>query len=196
MSMSQALGPRYPGTTPTRSCTVPYHHLAVATRDMQAIHAFYTDAMGFALVKVQLGKTPEGGWAKHFFYQTGEDELMAFWEIHDETLPADFPTGLSEAAGLPAWANHVAFRASGSDDLEQKKQRWLTHGCDVVEIDHDWCYSIYTTDPNRTLVEFCITTSPFDETDRKIAHQALTRDDLEFAPEPTVTVHRANRTQR
>ena len=175
---------------------MPYHHLAVATRDIQAIHAFYTGAMGFELVKVQLGKTPEGGWAKHFFYQTGAGELMAFWEIHDDALPADFPTGLSEAAGLPAWANHVAFRADGPEDLEQKKQCWLKHGCDVIEIDHDWCYSIYTTDPNRTLVEFCITTRPFDATDREIAHQALTRDDLEFDPAATVTVHRADETKR
>lgn len=172
---------------------MPYHHLAVATRDMNSIHEFYTEAMGFELVKVQLGKTPEGGWAKHFFYRTGDEELMAFWEIHDDSLPPEFPTGLAQAAGLPLWTNHIAFRADGPEDLENKKQRWLTHGCDVVEIDHDWCYSIYTTDPNQTLVEFCITTQPFDEDDREFAHQALTRNDLEFAPEPSVIVHTAKR---
>ena len=171
---------------------VPYHHLAVATRDIQAIHRFYTGPMGFELVKVQLGKTPEGGWAKHFFYSTGDEELMAFWEIHDDSLPSDFPTGLSQAAGLPLWANHVAFRAAGPEDLQEKKRRWIDEGCDVLEVDHGWCYSIYTTDPNGTMVEFCITTESFTEEDRRAAQDALTRDDLAFADEPTITVHRAS----
>ena len=46
-----------------------YHHLAMAARDMQAIHDFYEDCMGFELVKVEIGPVPEGGWAKHFFYR-------------------------------------------------------------------------------------------------------------------------------
>ena len=172
---------------------MPFHHLAVAVHDMQAIDRFYSQAMGFELVKVVVAKTPEGGWAKHFFYSTGEGELMAFWEIHDPALGNDFPTGLSEAAGLPPWVNHVAFSAADPDEIQHNKKRWLDHGYDVLEIDHGWCYSIYTTDPNRTLVEFCITTRDFDEKDREIAHRALTEDDLPFAPEQTVTVHRAAR---
>ena len=102
---------------------MPFHHLAVAVRDMAAIHRFYTAAMGFELVKAEIAKTPEGGWAKHFFYTTGGDALMAFWELHDEKLPEEFPTGLSEAAGLPPWVNHVAFGAADAADLEVKKQR-------------------------------------------------------------------------
>lgn len=173
---------------------MPFHHLAVAVRDMSSIHRFYTEAMGFELVKAEITKTPEGGWAKHFFYTTGDGGLMAFWELHDDTLPQDFPTGLSEAVGLPPWVNHVAFRAADAADLESKKQRWLEHGYDVVEIDHLWCYSIYTTDPNRTLVEFCITTAAFTEEDRRTALAALTRDDLAMSPEARVSIHRSAHT--
>ena len=50
-----------------------FHHLAIATRDLKATHEFYTGPMGFELVKVVAGETPEKGWAKHLFYDTGGD---------------------------------------------------------------------------------------------------------------------------
>ena len=168
-----------------------FHHLAIATHDMTATHVFYTEAMGFELVKVEKARTPTEGWAKHFFYETGDGELMAFWELHDDALPADFPTGLSRAAGLPDWVNHVAFGARDLDDLEIRKQRWLDHGYSVLEIDHDWCYSIYTNDPGGTLVEFCTTTRAFSQEDAAIARRALASDDIDFAAQPNVQVHKA-----
>jgi catechol 2,3-dioxygenase-like lactoylglutathione lyase family enzyme len=170
---------------------MPYHHLAIATRDMRATHTFYTEAMGFDLVKVEKAKTPAEGWAKHFFYETGGGELMAFWELHDETLPSDFPTGLSRSAGLPDWVNHVAFSAVDLDDIERRKQRMLDAGYSVLEIDHNWCYSIYTNDPGGTLVEFCTTTGRFTAEDAEIARRALTDDNMDFAGEPTISVHKA-----
>src|SRR6266403_361614 len=60
-----------------------FHHTAFATREPAATHAFYTEAMGFELVKVEVAPTPKGGWAKHFFYDTGGGELMASWDLHD-----------------------------------------------------------------------------------------------------------------
>jgi catechol 2,3-dioxygenase-like lactoylglutathione lyase family enzyme len=38
-----------------------FHHVAVATRNVAATHAFYTEAMGFDLVKVEAGAPPPGG---------------------------------------------------------------------------------------------------------------------------------------
>jgi len=172
---------------------MPYHHLAAATHDMRATDLFYSRAMKFDLVKVEIAKTPEGGWAKHFFYDTGAGELAAFWELHDPSLPQDFATGLSEAAGLPPWVNHIAYGARDLEDIEARKQRWLDYGYDVLEIDHNWCYSIYTTDPNGTLVEFCLTTGQFTEEDARIAREALLRDDLDFSQEPTIQFHRTKK---
>lgn len=171
-----------------------YHHLAIATRDMQATHVFYSEAMGFDLVKVEIAKTPADGWAKHFFYETGGGELMAFWELHDDSLPQNFETGLAKAAGLPEWVNHVAFGATDLAEIEKCKQRWLDGGYSVLEIDHDWCYSVYTQDPGGTLVEFCTTTRDFNAEDAAIARRALTEDDLDFAPEPNVQIHKAETT--
>lgn len=172
---------------------MPFHHLAVATRDIRATDVFYSEAMGFDLVKVEVGKTPDGGWAKHFFYDTGDGELMAFWELHDDSIPADFPTGLSRAAGLPEWVNHIAFAAHDLDDLRAHRQRWLDHGYDALEIDHRWCHSIYTVDPGGTLVEFCLTTAAFDAADRERARAALTSDDLAFVDPKSIEVHRAGK---
>ena len=168
------------------------HHLAVATRDMPATHAFYSQAMGFDLVKVEVASTPQGGWAKHFFYDTGAGELMAFWELHDDELPDDFETGLSKAAGLPEWVNHIAFSADDMAAIEAAKQRWLEHGYDVLEIDHHWCYSVYATDPGGTLVEFCVTTAEFSAADRELAARAVHSDDMpRSAPPAKIEVHRA-----
>lgn len=169
-----------------------FHHLAVATRDMRATDVFYTQATGFELVKVEVGSSPEGGWAKHFFYDTGDGELMAFWELHDNPkVPAVFETGLARAAGLPEWVNHIAFHAADLAEIEKRKQRWLDHGYDVVEIDHDWCYSVYCIDPNGTLVEFCTTRRAFSAADREIARRALSTDDLARVEPKKVSFHKA-----
>ena len=67
-----------------------FHHLALATRDIKATHEFYTAAMGFELVKVAVGPAGKRGFAKHLFYDTGNGELIAFWDLHDPGLPADW----------------------------------------------------------------------------------------------------------
>jgi catechol 2,3-dioxygenase-like lactoylglutathione lyase family enzyme len=169
---------------------MPYHHLALAVRDMPAIDAFYTHAMGFDLVHVEANKTPQGGWAKHFFYDTGGGEMMAFWELHEGPFPTDFETSLSGAVGLPPWTNHIAFQAADLDEIGAFRDRWLENGYDVIEIDHNWCVSIYTTDPNGTLVEFCVTTAPFDERSRARARKAVVSDEIDFDSDPTVTFHK------
>lgn len=157
-----------------------FHHVAIATADTKATHAFYTDVMGFRLVKVIAGKTPTGGWAKHLFYETGGNGLIAFWDIHDDTVARDFDPAISTALGLPDWANHIAFHADTVAEVESIRQRWVSKGHDVAEVDHGWCTSIYTLDPNGIVVEFCVTTQAFTEVDVAEAQRML--DD----PSPTL----------
>jgi catechol 2,3-dioxygenase-like lactoylglutathione lyase family enzyme len=140
-----------------------FHHVALATKDLAATHRFYTEAMGFRLVKIVAAPTPEGGWAKHAFYETGDpgDGMIAFWELHVEAIGADFPTDLNRSFGLPGWVNHLAFNAPTIDDLNARRVRWQQCGETVVEVDHEWCRSIYASDPNGITVEFCCTTRAF-----------------------------------
>jgi catechol 2,3-dioxygenase-like lactoylglutathione lyase family enzyme len=170
---------------------MPFHHIAVATKDMPAIDAFYGEATGFELVKVEIAPTPEGGWAKHFFYDTGNGEMMAFWELHDDTIGKDYKTALSLDMGMPPWVNHIAFFTPDKEDLVVRRDRWLNAGYDVLEIDHGWCTSLYTMDPNGTLTEFCLTTREFTEEDKRIAKAAVFSDNVENSPPPKITNHKA-----
>jgi catechol 2,3-dioxygenase-like lactoylglutathione lyase family enzyme len=174
-----------------------YHHVAVAVRDLAETHRFYTQVMGFELVKAQAAPTDApGGWAKHVFYATGEvvegeaPELIAFWELHDDRM-ASFDPAISTGLGLEPWVNHIAFNARDLDDIESRKKRWLDHGHDVVEIDHGFCVSIYTLDPSRVLVEFCTDTAPYTESDRAHAEALIENQAPELEPAPSPQFHLA-----
>ncbi|MDP9335635.1 MAG: VOC family protein [Actinomycetota bacterium] len=148
-----------------------FHHVAIATRDLDATHRFYSEAMGFELVRVDVIPYMEHGWARHLFYDTGNGELLAIWDLHDAAL-ADFDPAISTGLGLPSFVNHIAFD-SEFDDLDTKRDRWLAHGFDVVRIDHPWCTSIYANDPNGIMVEFCATTRALTADDRSQAQELL-----------------------
>ncbi len=169
---------------------MPFHHLAFATRDLESTHRFYTDAMGFELRKVEAAKTPSGGWAKHLFYDVGQGEFIAFWDLHDDTVLSDFSPAISDGLGLPIWVNHVAFEARGLADLEARKKRWLEKGATVSEVDHGWCRSIYTVDPNGVMIEFCTNTRELTEEDRAEAHRLLRDPSPDLGSPPPVQVFR------
>jgi catechol 2,3-dioxygenase-like lactoylglutathione lyase family enzyme len=156
-----------------------FHHVALATRDTAATHAFYTEVMGFELVKVVAAPTPTGGWSKHFFYSTGESPngengMMAFWELHDDTIAEGFPVDLNKAAGLPWWVNHIAFDAPTMADLERHRERWRAHGQTVLQVDHEFCVSIYIRDPSGNMVEFCHSVRDFTDDERARAVDLVT----------------------
>jgi catechol 2,3-dioxygenase-like lactoylglutathione lyase family enzyme len=133
--------------------------------------------MGFELVKVEAAPTTEHGWARHLFYDTGNGELLAVWDIHDQAIDG-YRTEISTGLGLPPWANHIAFDALDLDDLKVRLERWLDHGLDCVRIDHGWCTSIYADDPNGITVEFCTSTRALTDEDREQANA------LRAAPTP------------
>jgi catechol 2,3-dioxygenase-like lactoylglutathione lyase family enzyme len=167
------------------------HHLALAIHDVEATHRFYTEAMGFELVRVEAVPTEgPGGWAKHLFYDTG-DGMIAFWDLHDESLPA-FDPAISTSQGLPVWVNHVAFDAVDEAGLQERLDRWLAAGIDVAEIDHGWCRSIYATDPSGILVEWCLTTQPVTDADRAAALELLTDPAPATKPAPEPQFHLAS----
>ena len=163
-----------------------FHHVAITTRDPEATHAFYRDVMGFQLVRVEAAPVAEGGWARHLFYDTGNGECLAVWDIHDSpAVPAGFDPSISRGLGLPTWTNHLAFAAPDLDALTAARERWRAHGYDVLQIDHGWCTSIYVDDPNGIAVEWCCTTRAFTAADADEA------DDLRRADQPPLGKPRA-----
>jgi catechol 2,3-dioxygenase-like lactoylglutathione lyase family enzyme len=165
---------------------MPFHHVALATRDLDATRRFYTEAMGFPLVKVEAAATLEQtGWARHVFFDTGGGQLFAVWDLHDDTIP-DFDPAISRGLGLPTWVNHIAFSAASLDDLAARRQR-----LDVIEIDHGWCMSIYANDPGGTLVEFCCTTRAFTQADVDEAQALVEAEQPSLGESPKFEIYEA-----
>ncbi|HNI35880.1 MAG TPA: VOC family protein [Microthrixaceae bacterium] len=163
-----------------------FHHVALATPDIEATHRFYTEAMGFHLVKAVVAPTPEGGWAKHVFYDTGGGGMIAFWDLHVEALPT-VRGAISRDLGLPEWVNHLAFDAPDHESFAASLKRWAALGLDVFDIDHEFCRSIYTVDPTGTLVEWCHDLRSLTDAERQRADAVilLTEPDR-FDDEPKV----------
>lgn len=168
------------------------NHIALAVKDIEATHRFYTEAMGFTLEKVEIAKMRDGK-ARHAFYSTGSDgdQLIAFWDLRDVPGVDDYETDISRGLGLDPFVNHLAFQADSVDDLNAKKQRWLDQGIDVIEMDHNWVHSIYAEDPDGNVVEFAIVTEPFTDADRTEALELLRAADPPYSTPPTVTAHTA-----
>lgn len=171
-----------------------FHHVALATHDTAATHDFYTRVMGFELVKVVSGPTPgsQGGWSKHFFYDTGTGSdagMIAFWELHDDEIGANFDVDMNRAMGLPWWVNHIAFDAPTLESLHDRRDHWRRCGYTVLEVDHEFCVSVYLRDPSGNMVEFCHTRRPFTADERtRAAHVLLSPHlpDFDAEAQPTV----------
>jgi len=168
-----------------------FHHLAIATRDIDATHRFYSEAMGFELVKVEVGPAGERGFAKHLFYDTGNGEMIAFWDLHDPDLAPDWSPAIATGLGLPVWSNHIAFAAVDMADIDRRRDHWLASGVDVMEVDHDWCFSIYARDPNGIMVEWCTSTRPMTQADRSEALELLGQEKPSFEPNPKPKFYKA-----
>lgn len=171
-----------------------FHHVAFATRHAEENYAFYTQVMGFELVKVVTAATPgpdgrpSDGWSKHFFYSTGrspsgEQGMIAFWQIEDAAIGNDYRTNINKAAGLPWWVNHIAFDAPTIEDLHRHRDRWRQHGYTVLEIDHEFCISIYISDPDGNMVEFCHSVRDFTDDEKTRALELLSADVPELEKE-------------
>ena len=153
-------------------------HIAIAVKDMAATHRFYTEAMGFALVKVE-AVPQHGGTARHAFYSTGsrDGQMIAFWDLSRVPRRQELKTDICRDLGLDPLTNHIAFSADDPSDLERRKQRWLAAGHDVLEVDHGWVHSIYTEDPDGIAVEFAFLTQVPSAEDAAEAEALLFGDD-------------------
>ena len=138
-----------------------FHHVAYACRDVEATTRFYDDLLGFPLVHTEV-QGDAGNHMKHIFFDLGDGSCLAFFYLHGVGEPKDYPTEISTGLGLPVWVNHVAFRADEAR-YEAVKAAMTAAGVEpTMELDHDWCHSVYYLDPNGILVEFCRDTPGFE----------------------------------
>lgn len=164
------------------------HHLAITPKDFEKSHRFYTEVMGFSLVKIVKRQAMGGekaGWTKHVFYDTGDGSYFVMWDLHLTGFEAnaDWNPSISVGVGLPWWVNHIAFGVKDLDVLEAKKQHWLANGQKVSEVVHEFITSIYTKDPDGNMVEFTTNTRPLSGDDREEAHRLLLDDSPAVEPD-------------
>ncbi|MFC9557848.1 VOC family protein [Rhodococcus sp. NPDC056960] len=166
------------------------HHLAITPKNFDVSHRFYTEVMGFELVTVVKRQAMGGvkaGWTKHVFYETakGSGAYFVLWDLHlnDLELGDDWDPSISVGLGLPWWVNHIAFAVDSLDELEQRKQHWLSRGQKVSEVVHEFITSIYTRDPDGNMVEFTTNTRPLTDQDKAEARELIANNDPAVDPD-------------
>ncbi len=136
------------------------HHLALTTEDMKTTTEFYVDVLGMPLVHAM--KVPEGVGVgpgnrgnppyeciRHYFFDMGNDSLLAFFEIPE----GEKPNSDRDAIG---GMQHVAFAVTVSR-FEAIQKRLAEHGVPFdgpVDI-MPGMVSVYFLDPNGIRLEAC-----------------------------------------
>jgi catechol 2,3-dioxygenase-like lactoylglutathione lyase family enzyme len=122
------------------------NHLAMVTPDMDATVRFYHGVLGMRLVS-----TVMAGPMRHYFFELGPENTIAFFEWKGAQTFAK-PAGMPSAR--PMQFDHLAFNLPDEDALHALRRRLIDHGCEVTEVvDHSIVRSVYFTDPHGIALE-------------------------------------------
>jgi len=154
------------------------NHLALVCEDMDVTVDFYTNVLGMALTKtIDL----PGGRGKHFFFDAGGGDALAFFWFPDGPGKVD-DRELLKISRTPGTMNHVAFDVA-PDKIDEYRQTLVDLGLEVTEVvNHDdsenqasddinettFVRSLYFKDPDGIQLEFAAWA------------RALTADDVQY----------------
>jgi catechol 2,3-dioxygenase-like lactoylglutathione lyase family enzyme len=135
------------------------HHLALCTDDMKATVDFYVDVLGFPLVHAM--KVPPGLGTggqnrgnppyeeiRHYFFDMGNDSLLAFFEIPKGAEPR----GNRNAIGAMQHCAFVVTRERFRDIEQRLKKARLEYIGPIPQL--PGLVGIYFLDPNGIRLEF------------------------------------------
>jgi len=142
-----------------------FHHVGLATHNMEATLDFYARVLGFDLQVADVISPEAGGAIRHAFLNAGEGQMLAFMECNEVPgIADDFDTGINRGLGIAGGVMHFAFKAANESDLEERRRLLAEHGVKVTDVvDHGWCKSIYFRDPNQLQLEFCVVTEDLED---------------------------------
>jgi len=144
-----------------------WSHISLATLDLDTTRAFYEGVLGFKAVRCDVINVKEGGQIRHAFFDTGQNQLLAFMEPRGiPGAPGEFDGSLNHPLGMPEGVYHFAFEAGSQAELEAKRAELIGKGVKVTPIvDHEWAKSIYFKDPNGLMLEYSYQSRPFNADD-------------------------------
>jgi catechol 2,3-dioxygenase-like lactoylglutathione lyase family enzyme len=124
------------------------NHLALVTTDMDATVRFYHGVLGARLVATLAVPA-----FRHYFFEIGPGNTIAFFEYHDIDLET-----FAKPAGVPdpraVQFDHLSLNLADEDALLRLRSRIKAAGCEVTDVvDHDIFRSIYFTDPGGIALE-------------------------------------------
>jgi len=124
------------------------HHVALATKDMDATIRFWRDVLGMRLVAT-LGRP---GYRLYFF-EVSQSDLISFFEWPQVEPAIEKDPGVPVKG--PAAFDHLAFGVASQEELWELKKVIAAAGFWVSEVvDHGFIHSFYSFDPNNIALEF------------------------------------------
>jgi catechol 2,3-dioxygenase-like lactoylglutathione lyase family enzyme len=170
------------------------NHLALVCSDMERTVDFYTNVLGFPLIKtIEL----PFNMGQHFFFDIGNGDSLAFFWFPNSP---DAVPGVSSPGAMPMQGdivtavgsmNHVAFNVP-PEKMEEYRDRLhakgvkttqiLNHDNSPMQVSREWTddvfvRSLYFQDPDGILLEFAAWTKAFTEAD--VSHKPVTAADRE-----------------
>lgn len=132
------------------------HHTAYVTRDQEATRAFYEGLIGLPLIATWSEQDELFGAERvycHTFFGLEDGSALAFFQFANKEDDDLFNPEL-----LPSPFRHIALKVSAElqDAIAQRLEeaQWKPEGTFVLE--HGYCRSLYTEDPNGMLLEFTV----------------------------------------
>lgn len=127
------------------------NHLAMVTNDMDKTIRFYRDVLGMPLVAA-LGIPMEQNRYRHYFFETGPNSTIAFFEWPGMVEEFHKPAGMP-ARGRVQF-DHISFDVESEEELLELQDKLAKAGVEVTQlVDHKFIHSIYFTDPNGIALE-------------------------------------------
>ncbi|MDA2954576.1 MAG: VOC family protein [Actinomycetota bacterium] len=163
-------------TTTNHQIPSGLHHNAFLTKDQEATRKFYEDLIGMPLVATWSEADELFGAVRvysHTFFALGDGSGLTFFQFANKSDQDEFDHQLT-----PSPFRHIALNVTAElqntifDRLQ--KANWKPEGTYILE--HGYCRSMYTEDPNGLLVEFTVDAPNADaikEVRRASAHKDL-----------------------
>jgi glyoxylase I family protein len=164
--------------TDTQKLPSRLHHNAYVTKDQEATRAFYEDLIGLPLIATWSEADELFGALRvycHTFFGLGDGGALAFFQFANPEDQELFDPDLT-----PSPFRHIALKVTA--EVQQgihdrlTAAGWKPDGTYVLE--HGYCRSLYTDDPNGLLLEFTVDVPNVDAIAaerRADAHETLKR---------------------